>query len=1339
MIPGGIVSTLFTASSVASAVDAFFNRTALILTGETSMLPSYLATNANSTFLDQGSNNFIMTGTTTTGQTSFSPFSTSGYSFMINGSGNAVSVPTSTLSLNYHGKKTTIEFWVFPRSYSTANSGYTSLITNQNNTGALGQVAVGCYNTTGSGTATIGLYSAVSNSGIYSTGTITAGQWNHVVIQVDVTTPSTTNELIFFINGAKETKTINFSTLTAGGASTSPLQIGGNGYSSNYLDGYISSVRIVQGANYVYNSGTIVPPTSPLARTANTVLLTATRGSFFDEVSKTTLGVVGTPISRKFSPFSPVNSYNSLVPTKSMYISGANRVDYPNHTSLNLGSNDFTIDFWMNLKAASSGGAVICRGARSYMIGILTGTLCLWMSSDGANWDMANTLSFGTVNVDRWYHVAVSRIGSTMRLFLNGQLVQTVAVGTSSIFDNSATTTIGYWNGSSTYSAFQGLLQDVRIIKGTGLYSAAFVPPTTQSEAITGTSLLVCKGSLDDQSANARVPTVTGVPYPSSGTPITPLGNSINFTGTTGSYLQLGGQSNFAFGTGDFTIEFMIKFNSTTTNQQIYSSQNSGAYVTAPDIWLNTTGKLNLQVAGTGAAIAGVTTLLPHVWYHVALVRSSGSTRLFLNGEQEGSTYTDNNNYVIGTGRPIIGSYGYNVNVYPLNANISDIRVVKGTAVYTGSRFAPPSSSPTDIAGTSLLVTNAALSDSSSNKFALTQVGTVKSTIGGGYGEYAGAGSYFFNGAAYAQIEKGSNFSLTGDFTIEGWVMMPTTTNGSIFTMSSVSSSGWDYDDSNARINGLSLATTSLQLGTGAAISFGSSIFEARKWQHFAVVRSGTALKIYVDGIEKYATTYSNAIGSSNSTPALGILDKYSGTARWYFTGHISNFRVVNGTALYSGAFTPPESALGDITNTKLLTCTTPRVGDSSAQNNLFTNFGVVSNKLSPFSGGVANSGSFIFDGVSHVTSPASTIASIFGTSSVQATTTFTMEAWIYQTQRHTDTRPVLMGDLHNSTGASAIAFGPNNTGRLTLYWWSGVAYTATGDDIIPLNTWTHIAVCSNGGALTLYVNGRKQTITGTSTLTNTTSGAGYFNLGKWYNGSTGYAFYGMVSDVHVARVAKYRDSFPLPTAPVTLSNESTLYLSGNGGTISDYAMNYSPVVTATNLSTSIVKNGKASIQFGATSVIDIPAENLLLNSQLTIEFWMRAAADSTQQVAFHLGDGTSQTNGIEIGKSTTNRLYLASATTTIGGAASSLPNNTWFHVAVVKNGTSWTVYQDGVQVDTSTTLNGTITGTASKIKLGGRYGTTTVKFNGYIDDLRVTTAARYTANFTPPTNLLLK
>jgi hypothetical protein len=1342
MIPGGIVSTLFAASSVAAAVDAFFNRTAMILTGETSSISSYLATNANTVTVDQGTNNFPITSSTSLSQGSVTPFSSTGGSYSFNGS-SSVTVPTSTLSFNYHGKKTTFEFWVFPKTFSLANGGAHSVLSNMDASGAASQVGISLVAGATTGPANVAIYSTTPNGTIQSTGTIQSGQWNHVVVQVDVTTPSTTNEVVFFINGVKETKTFNFNSVSSGsGASTTALSIGGNGYASNYVNGHISNVRIVQDANYVYTGESLVPPTAPLTQVTGTKLLAATNSAFWDMASNTALGVTGAPAVSPMSPFTPVNPYNAGAPSKGVHITSTNKVEYPNHSSLNFGSGDFTIEFWMYQKTSAANASVICRGGGvpGYILGMSNNSLAFWCSSNGANYDMVGGATIGAFTLNSWHHVALSRVGTNIFAFINGQLKQTFNVGAAAIYDNGYATTLGYWtNGGAAFNDFNGIIQDLRITKGTGLYSSTFVPPTEKPTASASTSLLACQdGSVFDKSTNLHIPTIYGVPVPSNDDATPVNGSSIVFTGSAGSYLQLGGQTNFAFGTGDFTIE-MWYFPYAISNQQLYSSQASGSYVTAPDIWMDTSARINLQVGGVGNRIVS-SPITVQTWHHIALSRVSGVTTMYVNGEVSGSPYTDNNNYIIPANRPLIGGYGYSTNAYPLNGIISDLRVVKGTAVYTG-RFNPPTSKLTEVSGTSLMLNNGYLGDGSSNKFPVTAVNNVKRIGNTPYdAAQPGAWSTYFNGSSYVQMAKSSNFLFSGDFTIEGWVMMPTVA-GNIFTLSSANNNGWNYDDSSSLMGGLALTPGALRLGS-SQLGFASDIFSPRKWQHFAVTRSGTTVKVFVDGVEKYSTTYGAPIGSANAVPALGILDKYSGSARYFFTGHISNFRVVNGTALYTAGFTVPTSPLSEVANTKMLTCVGHKNGDYSANNTALTVTGNLrpSKFNSPFGYGLQNNGSFLFDGSSYAVTGASTMASIFGSNLIQAGSSFTIEAWMYQTQRHTGAQPVMMGDMHHSSTTAAMAFGPTNAGLLQFYWYDGAARNLTGDTVIPLNQWTHVAVVSEAGVMSLFVNGVRQTATGTSTLSTNTTGTGFFNIGRWNSGGATNGFFGMISGAAVTRAVKYRVGFPVPTEPVVATSETTLLLTGNSGTIVDSSMKTIPVSTGTKLSTTTKKYGTASLQFGSSSVIDAAMDNILVHDKLTIEFWLNTAADSSLQVICHLGDKAVEAAGLEIGKGSANRIYLSGTSgTVIGGTTGSLVGNTWTHVAAVKTGGSWYLYQDGNLVGSATVASMPIAGTMNSVRLGGKYGTASYRFTGFIDDFRITLGARYTGNFTPPTTLLLK
>jgi hypothetical protein len=89
---------------------------------------------------------------------------------------------------------------------------------------------------------------------------------------------------------------------------------------------------------------------------------------------------------------------------------------------------------------------------------------------------------------------------------------------------------------------------------------------------------------------------------------------------------------------------------------------------------------------------------------------------------------------------------------------------------------------------------------------------------------------------------------------------------------------------------------------------------------------------------------------------------------------------------------------------------------------------------------------------------------------------------------------------------------------------------------------------------------------------------------------------------------------------------------------------------------------------------------------------------------------------------------------TTTGGTT--LSNDTWYHVALVKNGTSYKVYLDGTD---ETNLGGTSSSTlgtgGGSWHLGSLEGAElSYPANGYMDEVRISRLARYTANFTPPT-----
>jgi hypothetical protein len=175
----------------------------------------------------------------------------------------------------------------------------------------------------------------------------------------------------------------------------------------------------------------------------------------------------------------------------------------------------------------------------------------------------------------------------------------------------------------------------------------------------------------------------------------------------------------FAFGTGDYTVEGWV-YSLSASQQVFFTSGGTGAN----NFYFSFTPNSSYIGVGTQSVwiLQGSNSLSLNVWYHVAASRASGTLKLFLNGVQVASG-ADGTNWIQG-GLTSVGNNSQGSQYF--SGYISNLRVVKGTAVYTGN-FTPSTTPLTPITNTSLLlntVSGAQFADSSTNSFTITRNGT---------------------------------------------------------------------------------------------------------------------------------------------------------------------------------------------------------------------------------------------------------------------------------------------------------------------------------------------------------------------------------------------------------------------------------------------------------------------------------------------------------------------------------------------------------------------------------------------------------------------------------------
>lgn len=359
----------------------------------------------------------------------------------------------------------------------------------------------------------------------------------------------------------------------------------------------------------------------------------------------------------------------------------------------------------------------------------------------------------------------------------------------------------------------------------------------------------------------------------------------------------------------------------------------------------------------------------------------------------------------------------------------------------------------------------------------------------------------------------------------------------------------------------------------------------------------------------------------------------------------------------------------------------------------------------------------------------------------ISAYTNWTIECWAYLTEA--TSRTILNKDGITGSAYPGYTFYTNSS-KQVVFGVGGSAgnwITITRSTALANTTWYHLAAVKNGSTVTFYVDGVSA---GSATYVGYTDQSRPLYIG-WESG--GAYMYGHIDETRISKIARYTSGFTPSTTPFA-NDSDTVFLCHFDGTNGSTFFEDDNGVRSQN---AVIANGNASIsttqsKFGGSSAyfdgtgdyLEIPYQSQLgINSgNWTIEFWYyhpQTGLDGVYGDSI-IGQTSSGANGGWIVRAFANKLVWV--WDNVGGydvATFDPAANTWYHVAFVRSGTGLTCYVDGTAYTVTSYTNNTNIST-NNIRIGKVYTGQSDDFTGYVDEVRISNIARYTANFTAPT-----
>ena len=193
--------------------------------------------------------------------------------------------------------------------------------------------------------------------------------------------------------------------------------------------------------------------------------------------------------------------------------------------------------------------------------------------------------------------------------------------------------------------------------------------------------------------------------------------------------------------------------------------------------------------------------------------------------------------------------------------------------------------------------------DGSSNNFAITPVGNAQ--ISTTQSKFGGASMFFDGVGDYIQSPVNSAFAYgTGDFTVEMWLYPVSGMSGLRTFYNNLLSGGGDtgfylwMHAAGAGFYSIDLLPSS----AAYIVNSSANDIQAGQWSHFALTRSGTTIRGFVNGAQIWTATYTLNV-TVNQMRLASPLGNGSGSD---WNGYIDDLRITKGVARYTANFTPP-------------------------------------------------------------------------------------------------------------------------------------------------------------------------------------------------------------------------------------------------------------------------------------------------------------------------------------------------------------------------------------------------------------------------------------------------